>query len=164
MSSRRGSNSRQYERNAWFKPLVHAAAGARSAAILPFEWLERLRESKPGSVLLSDDIVFSPRGCVRIAFGPAPFFNFWVRFAKMRSPADDWVGTGVCKLSSSLCCYDWLSTSVVLLICLTWVFILCALTVLSFWSTVSWLTSVFDRVTHYLLIVPRTVWKALCVF
>ena len=113
MSRCRGSNSRQYERNAWFKPLVHAAAGACNAATLPFEWSERLRESKPGSVLLSDNSVFLHRGRVRIAERPAPF-SILVRFAKIESLADDWVGTGVCKLSSSLCCYDWLSMSAVL--------------------------------------------------
>ena len=58
MSCCRGSKSRQYERNAWFRPLVHAATGACIAAMLPSEWLERLRESKPGAVLLSDDFVF----------------------------------------------------------------------------------------------------------
>ena len=107
----RGSNSRQYERNAWFKPLAHAAAGAGIAATLPFEWSERLRESKPGSVLLSDDIIVPAPPSVQIAFARAPFAITYFDCAGVKSLADDRVRTGVCKLSSSLCCYDWLSMS-----------------------------------------------------
>ena len=57
--------------------------------------------------------MFLQNGRVRIAFWRAPF-SFLVCDAKVESLADDWVGTGVCKLSSSLCCYDWLSMSAVL--------------------------------------------------
>ena len=56
------------------------------------------------------------RGRVRIAERPAPFFYFYVRCSKLESLADDRVGTGVCTRLSRLCCYDWLSISVVLLI------------------------------------------------
>ena len=58
--------------------------------------------------------VFLHRGRVRIALCGQHHFLFYVRFAKIESLADDWVGTGVCTHLSSLCCYDWLSISVVL--------------------------------------------------
>ena len=58
--------------------------------------------------------VFLRRGRVRIALCGQHHFFFYVRFAKIESLADDWVGTGVCTHLSSLCCYDWLSISAVL--------------------------------------------------
>ena len=45
---------------------------------------------------------------------PCTILHLIFRCAKIESLVDDWVGTGVCKFSSSLCCYDWLSISVVL--------------------------------------------------
>lgn len=77
--------------------------------MLPLDRTEWLRESKPGSVLLSDDILlflYIVRVC--IAERPVPH-SIFVCHAEIESPADDWVRTVVCKRLSRLCSYDWLS-------------------------------------------------------
>ena len=59
-------------------------------------------------------LYYVERIVVRIAERRVPFFKCKYSSTEVESLADDWVGTRVCKLLSSLCCYDWLSISVVL--------------------------------------------------
>ena len=81
------------------------------AATLPLDRSEWLRESKPGSVLLSDDLFLflQPRASPH-SRKASTIFDI-IRHAEIESPADDWVRTGVCTHLSGLRYHDWLSIS-----------------------------------------------------
>ena len=78
----------------------------RRYRLIDLEWL---RESKPGSVLLSDNslLFLLPRMRPYSRKASTTFDIF--RHAEIESPADDLVRTAVCKRLSRLRSCDWLS-------------------------------------------------------